>query len=149
MFDLHADDVGGAEAEKVQRHGICMCGHRVAKHRTGWCLGVPTGRMVLERTVAESSCACAEVRPVLLTPDARKFQLSWKTAFPSHPLTASLRRAALEEVEVEWLVSEDEVRCEAPGCGSKIGVRPVYQPGTFRKVSVWACQECVPVANGI
>jgi hypothetical protein len=150
MFDLHADDVMGHRPDVIQARGVCMCGHRVAKHSvSGLCQGVPTGRMVLDRTVTETACSCTGVRPVLLAEDARKFQLSWRTAYPAHPLTVALRRAEIDRVEITWLIAPEDVRCEAPGCERTETVRPVYQPGTFRKVSVMACTQCVPVANGI
>lgn len=144
-LDLRASDVAGKPANVVHQRGICACGHRVAKHRLGRCLGVPVGRTRLNAAVVNNECLCRDAVPVLLVGNARRFQLSWASAEPDHPLTASLRLTDPELIEA-WLV-ETPIMCA--GCGGGEGVRPVYQPGTRRRLSAFACTACAPTVNGV
>jgi hypothetical protein len=138
-----ADLTFGFPSWEVNRHGICACGHRVVKHRGGWCLGVPTGRTRLHATEVINECACKVAKPVLMTADARQFQLSAPRCTPSHPFTVGYRASRAKGIEMTWL-RELPLRCDNPECGETAGVRMVYMPGTGHRESVFACQVCAP-----
>lgn len=143
-LDLTGTDVAGVPGPDVWARGVCACGHRMAKHRFGHCEGVPTGRRSRHDKVEDNRCLCREARPVVMVTDGRLFQLSWKAAYPAHPFNVALRRLDPAAVE-RWLV-ETPIACENPECGGggSGGVRMVYQPGTRRMVSGFACPACAP-----
>jgi hypothetical protein len=154
-YDLSEALVGDMLASEIWARGICVCGHRTSKHEQGpsrmRCHGVPAGRRTHHAKVEDNACACTTPRAVAIVTNARRFQLSWKMAYPSHPFTVAMLMAGervgrgLDVVET-WLVPVP-LQCENPeGClaDGALPARVVYAPGTRRTVSVIACRACVP-----
>lgn len=135
------EPINGQTPQEIAQKGICICGHRVSKHRSGrWCAGVPVGRRKYS-TAEETDCRCLEAVPVMTVADVRPFQASWLSSLPSHPFEYGLSRIGLEKVNA-WLV-ETPLRCVNPECPSEgAGVRVRYAAGTNRALSVFMCDLC-------
>ncbi len=141
------EQVAGVPVWDVWQKGICVCGHRMSKHRgpdgDRGCGGVPVGRRRYV-TQEETDCSCRGAVAVMVVTDVRPFQVSWASSYPMHPFDRALIKLREQGGSETWLI-ETPLSCAV--CGAVGGVRMAYQPGTRRMVSGLACQDCVVQEN--
>jgi hypothetical protein len=90
---------------------ICVCGHPVARHETGYAVYCKPSKM---------ECPCKKVRAVLQVGDVRCFLRKTSGAGQFHALGLGLKTAYDRGFAVDWLIDQ---KCDK--CGEEGAVSPV------------------------